>query len=178
MACDLTSGYTWVGCDGGPGGVQIVGFCELKNKNTITITPGTGPTGTGTVTAMALQSGKVFRKYVLCPETAFWTDAATKNPKTGAYSYAPTINVTLNTLAIATRQEILLLLQNNLMAIVTDNQGVSRLLGYNFGLQLTSADAQGGTLIQDGQKSILNLVGVDTVPALVVDPTLIATLMP
>lgn len=170
--CALTSGYSWVGCDGGPGGIQQIGFCELANK-------GAGATiSAGVITAWTLVATKVFRKYVLRPETAFWSDKGTKDLKTGAYSFAPTVNLTMNSLATTLRQEILLLMQNNLMCIILDNQGVYRVGGYYYGMQLTEADGQGGTAMQDGQKSILNLIGVDTVPMLEVNAGLIAALMP
>lgn len=171
MACDLTQGYSWAGCDGGPGGIAEIGFCELNNKNTITI-------AAGVITAMALQSGKVFRKYVVRPETAFYSDIPTKDPKSGGYSYAPTVNLSLFTMATTMRQEVLLLLQNNLMVITKDNQGIYRLGGYNFGMQLTSGGGEGGVLLQDAPKQVLNLVGVDTVPMYQVQQSLIATIMP
>ena len=176
MACALTQGYSWAGCDGGPGGIIQIGFSELSNKS------GAGssvPTVTGgVITAWTLATGKVFRKYDVRPETAFFTDNATKDPKTGAYSYAPTVNLTLATLDTTMRQEILLLLQNNLMVITKDNSGVYRLAGYNYGMMVNTATGESGTALQDGRKQVINLVGSETIPMYEVQDSLIATLMP
>lgn len=172
MACDLTTGYTWAGCDGIPGGIQVVGFLEYQYKGvTFTVT-------NGVITAWTPLSAKTFKKYEIRPETGFFTDNAPKDPKTGGYAYAPTVNLTLSTLETTTRREILLLQQNNLIVMTKDNVGKFRVGGFYYGMQLTDLQAASGTLFADGQKSIMNFAGVDTQPMLEMTSALAATLMP
>lgn len=176
MACALTTGYTFAGCDAGAGGIKQIGFCEMANAS------GSGssiPTVTaGVITAWTLATGKVFRKYVPRKNTAYFTDSIVKDPKTGAFSYAPTVQISLYSLATTLRQEVQLLAQNALMIMVLDNQGIYRLLGYNNAMDMTTGDVNSGTALADPQSQVLTFVGNETIPAYEVTSSLIATLMP
>jgi hypothetical protein len=137
MACALTQGYA-LDCRDSLGGILEVFFIEKAN---VTIT---APTS-GSITAITKVAGKKFYKYELVPGTASLTENINANVQNGTVFYAQEFSIVLNKLQTATRNEILLLAQNNLIAVVKDNNGQTFLLGYLYGLNLTAGSASSGT---------------------------------
>lgn len=139
MACALTQGYT-LDCKDSLGGITEVFFIESKN-----ITPNGVTQASGLVTAVVKQASKVFRKYELVPATSSLTENITASVQNGTVFYAQELSIILNKLQTNTRNEILLLAQNTLVAVVGDNNGKYWLIGKVQGLDLTGGNGATGT---------------------------------
>ena len=150
MACALTQGYA-IDCRDSLGGITEVYFIEKAN---VTIT---APTS-GSVTAITKVAGKKFYKYELVPGTASLTENITANVQNGTVFYAQDLSIVLNKLQTATRNEILLLAKNTLVAVVKDNNGQTFLLGILYGINLTGGNSATGTAQGDRSGYTLTFV--------------------
>jgi hypothetical protein len=139
MACPLTQGFI-LDCKESLGGVKSVRFVEFDNA-TATYAPG--------VATLTMATGKKFWKYAQVRETSSLTETITANVQNGTIFYQQELTVILNKLAAATRNEILLLAKNRLMAIVEDMNGNFWLLGAKNGLDITSGNSATGTASGD-----------------------------
>ena len=108
MACPLTQGFV-LDCKESLGGVKSVRFVEFDNA-TATYTAG--------VATLTMATGKKFWKYAQVRETSSLTETITANVQNGTIFYQQELTVILNKLAAATRNKILLLAKNRLIAIV------------------------------------------------------------
>ncbi len=141
MPCALTSSYT-LDCKDAIGGLKSVLFIEFKNVTTITVVA-------NVVTAITKAAAKTFYKYELAKETSQFTETVTASAQNGTTYYAQSLNIILNKLQTATRNEILLLAQNNLIGIAEDKNGKYWLLGRLNGLDISGGTAQSGTASGD-----------------------------
>lgn len=141
MACALTQGFI-LDCKESLGGVKSVRFVEFDNVASIAY----AAAGVATLTMAA---GKKFWKYAQVRETSSTTETITANVQNGTIFYQQELTVILNKLAAATRNEILLLAKNRLMAIVEDMNGSFWLLGAKNGLDITSGNSATGTASGD-----------------------------
>lgn len=151
MACALTQGYT-LDCRDSLGGITEVYFIESGNVSSIT-------EASGVVTAIVKGSGKVFRKYELVPGTSALTENINGNVQNGTVFYAQELSIVLNKLQANTRNEILLLAQNNLKVVVGDNNGKYWYLGKVHSLQLTGGSGATGTAQGDRSGYTLTFTG-------------------
>lgn len=172
--CPLTSSYNYAaGCDGGPAGLKWIAFVEKYN-----VDPAAPPAITaGVITSFTLLSTKIFRKYEVRKNTAFFTDNFTKDPLSGAYSYKPSVTLSIFSMITTLRQEVQLLGRNPLVIIAMDNQGIARMLGYNNVMDMITAEAGSGTTMGDGgSKQVLTFTGEETVPAYEVNAATLTSL--
>lgn len=137
MACALTQGYT-LDCKDSLGGITEVYFIEKGNVSSTT-------EASGVITAITKGSGKVFRKYELVPGTSSLTENINANVQNGTVFYAQELSIILNKLQANTRNEILLLAQNILVAVVGDNNGKYWYLGKVHGLNMSGGNGATGT---------------------------------
>jgi hypothetical protein len=137
MACALTQGYS-LDCRDSLGGITEVYFIEKGNVSSTT-------EASGVITAITKGSGKVFRKYELVPGTSSLTENINANVQNGTVFYAQELSIILNKLQANTRNEILLLAQNTLLAVVGDNNGKYWFLGKVHGLNLSGGNGATGT---------------------------------
>lgn len=141
MACALTQGYT-LDCKDSLGGLKSVLFIESENVSVATET-------SGVITDISLAVGKYFYKYELVKETSSFTETITANVQNGSVFYAQELSIILNKLQANTRNEILLLAKNTLVAIVEDRNGKYWYLGQDNGLDVTGGTAASGTASGD-----------------------------
>lgn len=137
MACALTQGYS-LDCRDSLGGILEVFFIEKGNVSAIT-------EASGSVSAITKVVGKGFKKYELVPGTASLTETINANVQNGTVFYAQELTIVLNKLQTSTRNEILLLAQNTLLAVVKDNNDQTYLLGKVYGCNITGGNAATGT---------------------------------
>ena len=137
MACALTQGYS-LDCRDSLGGITEVYFIEKGNVASTT-------EASGVITAITKGSGKVFRKYELVPGTSSLTENINANVQNGTVFYAQELSIILNKLQANTRNEILLLAQNTLVAVVGDNNGKYWYLGKVSGINMTGGNGATGT---------------------------------
>lgn len=137
MPCALTRGYT-LDCRDSLGGITEVYFIESGNVTSVS-------EASGVVTTVLKATGKLFRKYELVPGTSALTENINANVQNGTVFYSQELSIILNKLQTNTRNEILLLAQNNLMVVVGDNNGKYWLLGRTRAMQLTGGNGATGT---------------------------------
>jgi hypothetical protein len=156
MACALTQGYT-LDCRDSLGGVVEVYLTEAANVSATT-------EASGVITALTKASGKRFWKYEQVKDTSMMNQTITANVQNGTVFYAQELQIVLNKLQTATRNEILLLAQNSLVAVVKDSNGTYWYLGKTRGLDVTAGTAGTGTAQGDRSGFTLTFTGAE--PAL------------
>jgi hypothetical protein len=137
MACALTQGYT-LDCKDSLGGIKAAWFIAHADVTAVT-------EASGVVTAITKAAGKRFYKYQLVRNTSSVTENVTASVENGTVFYAQELSIILNKMQANTRNEILLLAQTNLMAVVEDANGKYWLLGKGNGLDLTGGNSGSGT---------------------------------
>jgi hypothetical protein len=170
-SCALTQSYT-LDCRDSLGGITEVYFIEAANVTSVTES-----SAGGTLTAITKASGKVFRKYELVPGTSSFTENVNANLANGTIFYAQELSIILNKLQANTRNEILLLAKNTLVAIAEDRNGKYWLLGKSNGLDITGGTAASGVATGDRNGYQLTFSGQEAALAPEVDSDIIAGLV-
>lgn len=153
MACALTQGYT-LDCRDSLGGVTEVYFIASTDVTSTT-------EASGVITALVKGTGKRFYKYQLVKGTAMFVENINSNPQNGTIFYAPELTIILNKLQANTRNEILLLGQNLLVAVAKDSNGKFWYLGKTRGLYLTAGSSATGTAEGDRSGYTLTFSGAE-----------------
>lgn len=168
MACALTQGYTF-DCKDNIGGLKSVWFIAWNDVTAIT-------EASGTVTAITKAGGKVFYKYQLVRNTASFTENIAGSIENGTVVYNQELLIVINKMQVSMRNEILLLAQNNLMAVVEDQNGRYWLAGRYNGLDLLTGTAGTGVAQADRNGYSLTFSGGERQLAPAVADAVIATL--
>ena len=151
MACALTQGYT-LDCRDSLGGIVEVYFTEAANVTATT-------EASGVITALTKASGKRFWKYALVKDTSMFNQTMTASVANGTVFYGQELQIILNKLQANTRNEILLLAKNLLVAVAKDNNGKYWYLGKTRGIDLTAGSATSGTADADRSGYTLTFAG-------------------
>jgi hypothetical protein len=168
MACALTSGYT-LSCKDSAGGIKSVYFIEIDNVSGVT-------SASGTASAIAKANNRAFYKYNLQRATGSWEEAYNDSAENGTSFHTQTLTIILNKMLAATSQEIKLLAQNRLMAVVEDRNGKYWLLGQENGLERSGGKAGSGTAMGDRNGYELTFTTDNVAPALEVSSGVITGL--
>jgi len=168
MACALTQGYT-LDCRESLGGIKAVWLIAHANVSAVT-------EASGIVSAITKSAGKVFYKYELVKNTGALTETITASVENGTVFYAQEMTVVLNKLQANTRNEILLLAKNTLMAVVQDANDKYWLVGRYTGLDVTGGTAATGTAQGDRSGYSLTFTGGEKELAPEVSSSIIAGL--
>lgn len=110
MACALTTGYS-LDCRDSAGGVKSVYFIEIDNVSGVT-------SASGTISAIAKANNRTFYKYNLQRATAEAMEEYQDSAENGTTFVNQTLSIVLNKMQAATRNEIALLAQNRLLAVI------------------------------------------------------------
>lgn len=151
MSCALTQGYT-LDCKDSIGGIKAVWFIAAGDVTAVS-------EASGVVTGITKASGKVFYKYQLVKNSSSLTENVNANIQNGTVFYAQELAIVLNKMQANTRNEILLLAKNNLMAVVQDANDKYWLLGKTNGLDLTAGSSATGTAQGDRNGYTLTFSG-------------------
>jgi hypothetical protein len=151
MACALTQGYT-LDCRDSLGGITEVYFMAFQDVSSTT-------EASGVITALTKATGKKFYKYELTKGTSVLTENINSNVQNGTLYYTPELTIILNKLQANTRNEILLLAKNLLVAVAKDNNGKYWYLGKTRGIDLTAGSATSGTADADRSGYTLTFAG-------------------
>jgi hypothetical protein len=130
----------------------------------------------GVVTAITKKAGKRFYKYELVKETSSFVENVNASVENGSIFYQQELTIILNKLQANTRNELLLLSQNLLEAVVGDNNGKYWLLGKTRGLDVTGGSSQSGTAMGDRSGYTLTFTGKEAALAPEVSSSIIAGL--
>ena len=156
MACALTQGYS-LDCRDSLGGIVEVYFTEAANVSATT-------EASGVITALTKATGKRFWKYALVKDTSMFNQTMTASVANGTVVYGQELQIILNKLQTNTRNELLLLAQNSLVAVAKDSNGVYWYLGKTRGIDMTANAASTGTA--QGDRSGFTLTFTGSEPAL------------
>lgn len=169
MPCELTQSVV-IDCKDNSGGTKEVLFIEFENVEGIT-------EAAGVVTAIDVATAKQFRRYAMPKESAFFTETPNANIQNGTIFYQQELTIVINKMRANIRNEIMLLAQNRLIAIVLDTNGSYWLLGWKNALDLTGGEGGTGTAFGDrnGYTRVFSGQEHDMAPS--VDPTIIAALL-
>jgi hypothetical protein len=137
MACALTQGYT-LDCKDSLGGIVEVYFMASQDVASYTVSG-------GVMTALTKDTGKRFYKYELVKSTSSFVENINASVENGTIFYQQELTVVLNKLQVNTRNEILLLAKNLLVAVAKDNNGKYWYMGLTRGLDITAGSSQSGT---------------------------------
>jgi hypothetical protein len=151
MPCALTQGYTF-DCKDNIGGLKSVWFIGWNDVASVTV-------ASGLVSAITKSAGKVFYKYQLVRNTASLTENIAGSIENGTVVYNQELVVVINKMNVSMRNEILLLAQNNLMAVVEDQNGRYWLAGRYNGLDLLTGSSSTGTAQTDRNGYTLTFSG-------------------
>ncbi len=137
MSCALSQSYT-LDCKDSLGGIVEVYFMASQDVASYTVSG-------GVVTALTKDTGKRFYKYELVKATSNFVENINASVENGTIFYQQELTVVLNKLQVNTRNEILLLAKNLLVAVAKDNNGKYWYLGLTRGLDITAGSSQSGT---------------------------------
>lgn len=169
MPCALTQAYS-LDCRDSLGGIKSVMFIGWADVTAVT-------EAAGVVTAITKSAGKMFYKYQLVRGTSMFQETINSSVENGTVFYQQELTIILNKLQTNTRNEILLLAKNNLMAIVEDNNGTFWLLGRLNAINITGGNAGSGTAQGDRSGYTLTFTGGEKELAPSVQSTIIAGLL-
>ena len=153
MPCALTQGYT-LDCRDSLGGITEVYFIASSDVTSTT-------EASGVITALVKAAGKRFYKYELTKGTSMFTENVASNVQNGTLFFTPELTIILNKLQANTRNEILLLAQNRLVAVAKDNNGKFWYLGKTRALDLTAGSSATGTAEGDRSGYTLTFTGAE-----------------
>lgn len=168
MACALTTDFL-LDCAGVQGGLKTAYFIEFDNVDSYT-------EASGTVTAITKSAGKIFRKYELVLDTASMTETPTKNRQNGSLFYAQALTIIVNKLRASLRNELKLLAQNRLIAVVETMEGTAFMLGATNGLELSGGSATSGTASGDRNGLQIDFTGQEPEPMFAVQASVLTGL--
>lgn len=169
MACALTQGYV-LDCKDSLGGITEVLFMSKQDLTTYT-------EASGVITAITKAAGKVFYKYELVKETSSFVENINASVENGSIFYQQELTVILNKMQVNTRNEILLLAKNLLVAIAKDNNGKYWGLGFTKGLDITAGNSGTGTANGDRSGYTLTFTGKEAALAPEVSSSIITGLL-
>lgn len=156
-----------IDCRDSIGGVKAVWFIAHQNVSAVTEASGV---------VSAITKTGVFYKYNLVKSTASLVENINVSVENGSVGYAPELTIVLNKMQANTRNEIMLLAQNVLMAIVQDQNNKYWLIGKQNGVDISAGNSGTGTAMTDRNGYSLTFTGVEPAMAPEVNSTVISTL--
>ena len=151
MPCALTQNYL-IDCKDSAGGIVEVYFIASSDVTSYT-------EASGVITALVKATGKKFYKYQLVKETASVVETFTPSVENGTIFYEHVLTIVLNKLQVNTRNEIMLLAKNLLVAVAKDNNDKYWYLGAKRGLDISAGSGQTGTAYGDRNGYTLTFTG-------------------
>jgi len=179
MSCNLTAGFT-KGCKDNMGGIRKVWLTNKDGINEVTPAVGsTSPLDEGIITAitMAGSPAAVFYEFTPNKDSSNWVENIQSNVQNGTIAYEQVLTLMFAKNEATKRNQIKLLGQAELVAIVLDKNGLYWYLGEENGLELTGGSSASGTAMTDMNGWTLTLSGSERNPAREVDEDVIDTVI-
>lgn len=168
MACALSSGYT-LDCRDSAGGIKSVYLANFENVSGVT-------SSSGTISAIAKANNGRFYKFNLTRATASAVEEFTDSLENGTSYNAQTLTMIFNKMQAATRNQIVILAQATLVAVIEDRNGKFWYYGKETGLMRAGGSAATGTALGDRNGYEVILTGDEREMALEVSSSVITTL--
>ena len=154
-SCALTTGFD-LDCRDAVGGVKSVRLASLEDYTAMVATGTASGAITGWTTA-ALE----FFKYDQLKETSSLTESINGSSQNGSVYFTPEVVIVLSKLDVDKRNQIKLLAQQRLVAIVEGNDSSYWVVGYANGLELNAGTSATGTAFADLSGYSLTLSGLE-----------------
>jgi len=154
-SCALTTGFD-LDCRDSIGGVKSVRLASLEDYTAMAATGTASGAITGWTTA-ALD----FYKYDQLKETSSLTESINGSSQNGTVYFTPEVTIVISKLDITKRNEIKVLAQQRLVAIVEGNDSSYWVVGYQNGLELNAGTSATGTAFGDLSGYSLTLSGME-----------------
>lgn len=171
MACTLTQGFA-LSCKDSIAGIKSIRFATHSDWVALSAT-----IASGEVTAIGSAS-TVFYKYEVRRETSSFNDDPQADQAVGGLFYKPMINMVMNKLNTAKRNEVQLLAKNRLVAIVetaqpndSNGDGDFWVLGNENGLDMVSSTGTSGVAAGDRNGYELAFEGMEPDPVMRINPS-------
>ena len=164
-SCALTTGFD-LDCRDSIGGVKSVRLASLEDYTAMAATGTASGAITGWTTA-ALE----FFKYDQLKETSSLTESINGSSQNGTVYFTPEVVIVLSKLDVEKRNQIKLLAQQRLVAIVEGNDSTYWVVGYANGLELNAGTSATGTAFADLSGYSLTLSGMEKEPMLSIGQT-------
>lgn len=168
MPCALTQGYS-LDCRDSIGGAKSVYITEFANVSGVTASA-------GVISAITKTTGKRFWKYNQERGNLEAKEDIETNLQNGVVLYKPTITMVLSKMQATIRNEIILLAQNDVVAVVEDKNGRFWYYGRQNGLALSQGTAGTGKNGGDLNGYNLTLTGEEPQLALEVSSAIVSGL--
>lgn len=168
MACALTSGHV-IDCRDGMGGIKSVYLANYENVTGVT-------SSNGTISAIAKANGGRFYKFNLTRATASAVEEFTDDIATGTTFNAQTLTLIFNKMAAAIRNQVAIMAQATLVAVIEDRNGKYWYYGKESGLMRAGGSAATGTAGGDRNGYEVILTGEEREMAMEVAEAVISTL--
>jgi hypothetical protein len=165
-SCALTTGFD-LDCRDAVGGVKSVRLAGLEDYEALSAT-----IVDGAVTVIPATA--TFYKYEQLKETSSLTETINGSSQNGTVYFTPEVVVVLSKLDVNKRNEIKVLAQQRLVAIVEGNDGSYWLVGYENGLELNAGTSATGTAFGDLSGYSLTLSGMEKEPMVSMIPSDVA----
>jgi hypothetical protein len=159
--CALSYSYD-LDCRDAVGGVKSVRFANLDDY--LALNP-VAPSGIVT----SITGTPTFYKYEQLKETSSLTETINGNSQNGTVYFTPEVVVVLSKLDVDKRNEIKVLAQQRLVAIVETNDGTYWVVGYQNGLELNAGTSATGTAFADLSGYSLTFSGLEAEPMVEID---------
>lgn len=138
-------------------GIKTLWITEFANVTAYTDT-------SGTITAMTQAASTRFWKYDLEKENAMIDEDDVNSVENGTRFWQQVLSFTMRKLSAKNRNNIKLVGQNRLIAIVLTNNGDYKILGLTNGLDLTTGKGTSGKAFGDLNGYSLTFTGKETAP--------------
>lgn len=179
MSCLLTSGIA-KGCKDNMAGIKTVYLTNSINVTAISPVPdGTSPADVGVIDTitMAASPNQYFYEFTPNKMSSNWVENIQSNVQNGTIAYEQVLTIILGKNEATKRNQIKLIGQAEVVAIVEDRNGKYWLLGEENGLELTGGNSASGTALTDLNGWSLTLTGQEHDPAREVSASIMAALI-
>lgn len=153
-SCALTTGFD-LDCRDSIGGVKSVRLASLEDYTAMVAT-----LAAGAITGWA-SAALDFYKYDQLKETSSLTESINGSSQNGTVYFTPEVTLVLSKLDVTKRNEIKVLAQQRLVAIVEGNDSSYWVVGYQNGLELNAGTSATGTAFGDLSGYSLTLSGME-----------------
>ena len=158
-SCALTTGFD-LDCRDSIGGVKSVRLASLEDYTAMVATTSAGAITGWTTVALD------FFKYDQLKETSSLTESINGSSQNGTVYFTPEVTLVLSKLDVTKRNQIKVLAQQRLVAIVEGNDSSYWVVGYQNGLELNAGTSATGTAFGDLSGYSLTLSGMEAEPML------------
>lgn len=174
MSCALTQGYT-LGCRDGVGGIKEIRVASYNPTGSF------ATNGSGTVTAFTgyasgTAGSNAFYRYELTKNTSMLSEALTSSLENGTIFYDQQATFVINKLQVQVRNQLMFMARSRVLAIVTDYNNQSYLIGAENGADLSASTADTGTAFGDRNGYSTTIQGLERFPMYAVSGSILASL--